>query len=562
MPNTLLTGVSGLTAHQQLIDVVGNNLANLNTVGFKSRRATFSDVFYETIRGGSSGVSVGGVGSVGGSNPAQLGNGSQLSSISVNQSQGELDITGAEFDFALDGEGFFVVESGSGPLYTRAGAFGVDNEGFLVDTATGFRVQRNGTFGEAFDAGPGFQSGDSSNILIPRGAAIPGQATTQVDLRGNFSPEANSEQTELLVSSEPLTTGGSANVVTSTDLLNDLDLVTTGFQAGDSISVVGINHDGTPLNTTLNVDNTTTIEDFLSQLSSALPDASASLDAEGRVQIESDVAGSSQLQVNFEVQAGSTGQANLEDSPFGLISSVNGTDSDVFSSSLEVHDAQGVAHVVGVELRRIEDGSFELRASIDPEVGVLTDSVISGITFNPDGSFDRIQGSGINGTALEIQFNGADAPQRIEVGFGESGSLSGVTSIAGTTEITSFDDGLSSGILNDVAIDESGLIEGIASNGRRVPLAQIAVATFRNQDGLSSEGNNFFSGTPASGTAEIGAARSGGRGGVLSGQLESSNVDIAVEFTRLIIAQRGFSANARTITVADEILEELTNIVR
>ncbi|MEP3482277.1 MAG: flagellar hook-basal body complex protein [Fuerstiella sp.] len=562
MPNTLLTGVSGLSSHQQLIDVVGHNLANLNTVGFKSRRAAFSDVFYETIRSGSGAVSAGGVGTVGGSNPAQLGNGSQLSGISVNHSQGELDVTGAEFDFALDGEGFFVVQSENGPLYTRAGAFGVDSEGFLVDTASGYRVQRHGTVGEGLDAGLSFQSGGSSDILIPRGAAIQGQATSRIDLRGNFAPDANPEQTELLGSADPLTTGGGAATVTTTDLLNDLDVVTSDFQTGDAISVVGINHDGTALNATVNVDATTSIGAFLSQLSAALPDASASLGPDGRVQIESDVPGSSQLQVNFDVQAGSTGTANLSDAPFGLIALVNGAEPDTFSSSLEVHDTQGTAHAVGVELQKIEDGSWELRATIDPDVGVLTDSIISGITFNSDGSFDSILGTGINGTALEVQFNGADGPQRIEVDFGESGSLAGVTSIAGGTELTSFHDGLSTGVLNGVAIDESGLIEGVASNGRRVPLAEIAIATFRNQNGLTSEGNNFFSGTPASGAAEIGAARSGGRGGVLTGQLESSNVDIAVEFTRLIIAQRGFSANARTITVADEILEELTNIVR
>lgn len=562
MPNTLLTGVSGLSSHQRMIDVVGHNLANLNTAGYKSRRATFSDVFYETIRSGSGGGSGGGVGTVGGSNPAQLGNGSKLASIAVNHSQGELDVTGAEYDMALDGEGFFVVQSENGPLYTRAGAFGVDSEGFLVDTASGFRVQRHGIVGEGVDAGASFQTTGSTNILVPRGAAVPGQATSRISLRGNFSPAANTQQTEVLSSAGILTTGGGAAAAIATDLLNDLDIVTSDFQVGDAITIEGTNHDGSALSATVNVDATTTVGAFLSQISAALPDATASLSADGKFQIESDVAGSSQLQVNFEVPATSTGTANLQDAPFGFIALVNGAEADVFPTSLEVHDAQGTPHVVGVELTKVEDGSWEMHASIDPAVGTLTDSVISGITFNPDGSFDSVQGTGINGSALEIQFVGVDDPQRVEIDFGESGSLSGITSIAGITAVTSFHDGLATGVLNGVAIDESGLIEGVASNGRRVSLAQLAIATFQNQNGLTSEGNNFYRGTPASGTAEVGAARTGGRGGVLTGQLESSNVDIAVEFTRLIIAQRGFSANARTITVADEILEELTNIVR
>lgn len=562
MPNTLLTGVSGLSSHQRMIDVVGHNLANLNTAGFKSRRATFADVFYETIRSGSGGVNSGGVGTVGGSNPAQLGNGSKLASIAVNHSQGELDVTGAEYDMALDGEGFFVLQSESGPLYTRAGAFGVDSEGFLVDTSSGFRVQRHGIVGEGVEAEASFQRAGSTNILIPRGAAVPGQATSQITLRGNFSPAANPERTELLSSAGVLQTGGGAAAATVSDLLNDLDVVTNDFQAGDAITIAGTNHDGTALSATINVDNTTTVGSFISQLSAALPDATASLSADGNLIVESDQPGSSQLEIGFTVQTGSTGVADLQGAPFGLIALVNGAEAQTFQSTLEVHDIQGTPHAIGIELSKVEDGSWELHASLDPAVGVLTDNVISGIRFNSDGSFASVEGTGINGSALEIQFIGADEPQRVEVDFGEDGSLSGVTSIAGVTDVISFHDGLATGVLNGVAVDESGLIEGVASNGRRVSLAQLAIATFQNQNGLTSEGNNFYRGTPASGSAEIGAARSGGRGGVLTGQLESSNVDIAIEFTRLIIAQRGFSANARTITVADEILEELTNIVR
>lgn len=562
MPNTLLTGVSGLSTHQRMIDVVGHNLANLNTAGYKSRRASFADVFYETIRNGSGGVSGGGVGTVGGSNPAQLGNGSKLASVAVNHSQGELDVTGAAYDMALDGEGFFVVTSEDGPLYTRAGAFGIDDDGYLVDTATGYRVQRYGTVGEGVDFGPSFQQAGSTNILIPKGAAVPGQPTSQISLRGNLSPAALPEQTELLANENSLRTGGDAADATLTDLLNDLDLVSVDFVPGDAITVSGTTHDGSALNATLNVDDTTTIAAFISQLSAALPNATASLSDDGRIQIEADSPGASQLEVYFEVDAGSTGVADLDDDPFGMVALINGAEADSARASLEVYDSQGTAHSIGVELHKSEDDSWTLTATLASESGTLSDNIITGITFNSDGSFDSVQGTGANGAALEVLFEGADEVQRLEIDFGASGSLSNVTSIAGSTELSSTHDGLPTGVLNDVAIDESGLIEGVASNGRRVALAQLAVARFRNQNGLTSEGNNMFRGTPASGTVELGAARTGGRGGVLTGQLESSNVDIAVEFTRLIIAQRGFSANARTITVADEILEELTNIVR
>jgi flagellar hook protein FlgE len=122
-------------------------------------------------------------------------------------------------------------------------------------------------------------------------------------------------------------------------------------------------------------------------------------------------------------------------------------------------------------------------------------------------------------------------------------------------------DGFPPGELAEVQVDTDGKVYGLASNGIKIPLAQLAIASFRNTDGLVAIGNNYYTGSLASGAAEIGSAL-GSRGAVRSGQLEGSNVDLALEFTRLIIAQRGFSANSRTITVTDEILQELTSIIR
>ena len=123
-------------------------------------------------------------------------------------------------------------------------------------------------------------------------------------------------------------------------------------------------------------------------------------------------------------------------------------------------------------------------------------------------------------------------------------------------------DGFEAGSLSSVAVSADGVINGIASNGRIVPIAQLALATFSNEKGLEAAGDAYYLPSPNSGQPQIAGAQSGGRGLVTSGNLESSNVDIAFEFTRLIVAQRGFSANARTITVSDEVLEELTGIIR
>ncbi|MCA9065879.1 MAG: flagellar hook-basal body complex protein, partial [Planctomycetaceae bacterium] len=138
----------------------------------------------------------------------------------------------------------------------------------------------------------------------------------------------------------------------------------------------------------------------------------------------------------------------------------------------------------------------------------------------------------------------------------------GLTELGADHSIVASSNGYSPGELASVQIDADGTMFGLISNGLQIPLARIMIATFRNPDGLISVGNNYYKTSLASGDPEFGGALSGDRGAVRAGQLENSNVDLALEFTRLIIAQKGFSANARTITVTDAVLEELTNIIR
>lgn len=553
MANSLLTGFSGLASHQRMIEVVGNNLANLNTTGYKSQRASFADVFYETVKGGSGGAP----GVIGGSNPAQIGNGSKLASVAVNFSQGGLDTTGSEFDFAIDGEGFFVVNSENGPHYTRAGAFSIDNDGFLVDSATGYHVQRFGTTGEVNALGPAFQSPGSSSIRLPIGASVPGQATSVANLRGNLSPSSLPATTHRLSTNTPLTNGGTAAV--ASDLLNDLDIVTTPYASGDLIEVSGTDGLGNAFTANVAVDDTTTLQQFVDQLTTQVPAATASLDTDGNLVIESDEAGPSRLGVRLSDVFGNTGAASYD--PGMLQVENSGVAGDVVRAGLEVFDEQGNAHVVGLELTPQTDGSWTLEASLDPSEGSITDARVEGIRLNSNGSFQTAGIAGVGDENLVFQFNSGE-PQTVRINFGDPGTFTSLTSIAVASSLTSEQDGFSTGTLVGVNIDESGVVEGVSSNGRRLPLAELAVAMFRNPQGLEFRGDNLFRSTTSSGTVEIGAARSTGRGAILSGQLEQSNVDIAVEFTRLIIAQRGFSANARTITVTDEILEELTNLIR
>ena len=178
------------------------------------------------------------------------------------------------------------------------------------------------------------------------------------------------------------------------------------------------------------------------------------------------------------------------------------------------------------------------------------------MTFNENGSFALAGTDGIGDANIEIQFDGITAPQTLQLDF------SGLTHLANDFLITQSQDGIPPGTLTSVAVSTSGELSGLASNGRALPLAQLAIASFSNSSALDAIGSNYFKQSISSGEAALGTGTSGSRGQIMGGQLERSNVDIAQEFTQLIVAQRGFSANARTITVSDEMLEELTNIIR
>ncbi len=549
MANSLLTGVSGLASHQKMIEVVGNNLANLNTVGYKARRAHFSDVFYETIKAG------GGGGAGSGSNATQIGNGSKIASVGVNFSQGILETTSSRFDFAIDGDGFFVADSAAGPAFARAGVFNINNNGFLVDSSTGFHIQRFGNVGETDSLFPGFQTPGDNSIQIPLGATVPGRATMEASVSGNLSAAANGALSQILDSSTGLTASSAA--ATGTTLLNDLDIVTTPLASGDFIDVQGTDADGTALNFQIAVDATTTVADLVSALDTAITGADVMLGINGEIQVTAIQGGVSLLSLNLTENAGNTGVMDL--SSFNFLTSQQGAEGEVVRGAVEVFDERGAGHLIGLTFDKQLDGTWTMTADLDAAEGTITDATVSGITFGTDGTL-----SGVTGPDSQIVFDfiGQSGSQTVQLNFGTTGTLSGLTSIPGESSVASTQDGFSTGTLVDVNVEGNGLIEGVGSNGLRFPIAQLALATFKNPHGLSASGNNFFQGSLASGDAQIGQPGTSGRGRVSSGQLENSNVDIAVEFTRLILAQRGFSANARTITVTDEVLEELNSLVR
>lgn len=554
MANALITGVSGLVAHQRMLEVIGNNLANLNTSAYKSQRPLFSDLIYQTLRPATSASNA----NIGGVNPIQVGSGVKLSQIDRNFTQGNLEQTGGALDFAVEGDGFFVVHNGEQNIFTRAGSFVLDESGKLVDPTNGFRVQRFGTVGEPDGVNPGFQIPGDSGILLPFGVSIPGESTANVELSGNLSANATGPQAEVLTTATPFLEGGAA--ATAATLLNNLDTNAVPYVGGDSVVISGSDVDGSPISTPLAVDGTTTLGDLAAAVTATYTGATASIDASGNLLLTADNDGDALLSLSLSDEPGNTGGMNfVNHTP---IITTTGKIGDVVQSAVEVFDVRGGSHTINLSFQKQGDDVWDMTAAINPAEGVLVDSVVQQIQFSDDGSLQQILGTGIGDANIEVLFNGIAAPQTVEFSFGSPNSFDGVTHLAADSSMAAKQDGFAPGALVSVNIGSDGIIQGIASNGRTFPIAQLAIASFQNNKGLSAVGNSFYEESLNSGPVQLGTALSGKRGSITGGQLESSNVDIAFEFTQLIVAQRGFSANARTITVTDEVLEELTNLIR
>jgi len=554
MSSAITTAVSGLNAHQKMLDVVGNNIANVNTIAFKSRRVLFTDMLYNDLRT-ASGATTGAQGSV---NPAQIGTGVKIGQIDLNFAQGTIQGTGNALDVAIDGNGFFVLKNAGGNYYSRSGSFTIDETGYLIDPSTGYRVQRFGSIGEPDGVNPSFQVPGNSDINIPIGASIPGHETTSATIKGNLKSGATGPAAKQLSSLRDWTVGGAA--ATAATPLNSLDGVQTPYVPGDVIRITGSESDGTPVTVNFTVTATSTLGDLVSAIDSAFTSGSASLNAAGRIVIDAGTTGPSSLSVTLQDATTNTGATAFASNP--LTVAVNGKDGDVVQGGIQVYDAQGGVHTVNTKFQKQVDGTWTMTASLDPSEGSVIDGTIERITFNSDGSFAGAGASGAGDVNLTFNFAGIGVPQQMSVGFGDVGKFNGLTQVASESSIAAQQDGFAPGALSSVQIGSDGVITGIASNGRQFSLGQLALASFRNPDGLTSIGDSYYMPTAASGDVEIGTALAGSRGGLKAGQLEQSNVDLPQEFTDLIIAQRGFSANSRTVTVASQVLEELLQIVR
>jgi len=556
MMRSMYSGVAGLKTHQTKMDVIGNNIANVNTVAYKSQSVTFSELMYQTTQAASGANATTGTAGI---NARQIGLGVKTGAINTAiNSQGASQTTNNPFDIRITGDAFFVVNNGQDNLFTRDGSFYVDGVGNLAMTSNGYNVMGwqvdpstmdikmdtvsalrimsadNMTYppeATTLATVSGILDKNDSNVLSSSGKTMNlmfydnlGYSYTaklvvkSTDTEGEYTVQLDSivDQNNSLVDIGSLTLGGGSEVnkETSIALSDQWEELTTGEIVKKSDNTV-IAYDGTNINWT-----------------------------------------------NMAQAYGYTDAAELQTLKFTFTDPADSTISQDFTlEQIIKNESATVGSVSGY----LQDAAF---------FGGYTPLTAQKIT--PTGSslltYDTTTGEfqGINGQdSVTLALSGVTPAGRfsdLKIDFSPTTMFnnSGTSTIAAASgDANKLGCGRKLGEMSGVSIQDDGRIYASYDNGMSKLLGQIAVAEFANASGLQKEGDNLYKATQNSGDFDgIGVEVKSGGGYMTTGVLEMSNVDLSAEFTEMITTQRGFQANSRIITVSDTLLEELVNLKR
>ncbi|MBR1478124.1 MAG: flagellar hook-basal body complex protein [Lachnospiraceae bacterium] len=574
MMRSLYSGVAGLKTHQTKMDVIGNNIANVNTTAYKSSSIVFQDLMSQTTQAASGPNAATGTGGI---NARQIGLGVKSGAINMNISgQGSAQSTGNPFDIMITGDNFFVVNNGNGNYFTRDGSFYVDGAGNLAMTSTGYNVMgwqvdpenesqvkqdtvsalrimssENMTYRaeytqaatvdgivDKFDTDYTSSSGKSINLNFfdNLGYSYTARLTfRQSELDGNNKGTKYSVEFSKLLDSN-------GNEV-------DLNGATLGSTTIQSISMTkglteGYTWDTT--NGTLKDVNGNVVYDGTAITDFTTDAAKKTVEDLAKAY---NMTADEFLNYGVYVKSGDTASVTTVKDMLGNASNADG---GFYSTMVKATDNTKTPPVEYA------------KSSVDFTGRKFTGAVLE---FNPDnGKFVGIGGPGNDTIKLELAGALGNNFHDIEIDF--SGTALSNNNGTSTIEATSGDkQGLFSGRkLGDmigVSIQNNGMIYASYDNGMTRLLGQIATASFANASGLQKEGDNLYSSTMNSGEFDgIGVDVTANGSYMSTGQLEMSNVDLSTEFTSMITTQRGFQANSRIITVSDTLLEELTNLKR
>lgn len=553
MMRSMYSAVSGLKTHQTRMDVIGNNIANVNTVAFKSSSVTFSDILYQTTSNASGANATTGTGGV---NAKQIGLGTTAAATKVSiTSAGASETTGNPFDIRLtdkNSTNFFIVNNGSENVFTRSGSFYVDGSGNLCMSSTGYTVmgwQVDETTGEIRK-----DTVSALRIMQEKNLTSAPEATTQATIAGvldendadvksdagkvmnlNFYDNLGYQYTAKFAIKATAKDGEYTVELTSILDSNNKN-ITEGFTQAQMKEIFG------------NTDTTSTIASY----STTLAGCGYTYDpATG--ELTKDGVPATVVQINKD--------GKLADGSGKTIKDVFG----VSDGNLKNIQNSAQANNTDYEFKDVKnaDGTHSYQ--------VVKKSATNLLKFNTeDGKFSSIGGGTDKSVELNLNTTSLNANgnfQNITVDFSqclnyENGGKSTIGADAGATDGKT-GKGRKLGAMTGISIDTSGRIYGTYDNGNTELLGQIAVAQFSNASGLEKVGESCYRTTLNSGEFDgIGVEISADGSSMTTGELEMSNVDLSSEFTSMITTQRGFQANSRVITTSDTLLEELVNLKR
>lgn len=582
MVRSMYSGVSGMKAHQARMDVIGNNIANVNTYGFKGSRATFRDIYYQTLKGASGASSSGG-----GTNPSAVGYGSQLASIDVLQTRSTFQMTDNPMDCAIDGDGFLQVQDADGNIfYTRAGMMTFDSSGNLVDS------QGNFVLGVAGD--PLFKEPSSERIQVNVPPVPPKSGEGSIDV--------NSVKINITATNPTVDSNVSFTFVPGDSTMNIADKAVA--EVGTSSIVI-----------TLNPNAIFTSEAELTQ------EVNKAINKATNAKIGTNhPAGDFNISFDPSDKFGTTGLSGKEICSInygknygevkGWTSAIKGIkptgkSGEKFGqgfTTVPVTDAAFTDFVISPLIVGGVPTEFTVTATIGGKT--YTNKITNGAQFMQKGVFSLSATGGDPDDTIEMEFPSfADMTNNLKVvtpgvppaadvitypPYNHRGALNGAPStgagdtfFTGKTATQTSDSralGLSSNKvllkggteggpqsienLSGISIGPDGIVMAQHAVHGNILVGRIDLVTFANPSGLKQEGGTYFTSSANSGAMSVSHPGTQGAGQLVSGSLESSNVDLSREFSDMITTQRGFQANSRLITVSDEMLNELVNLKR
>jgi len=511
--------LSGLNADSTALNTIANNLSNMNTTGFKAQTTNFSDLFYQQV------------GTTGSGDQIQVGTGVQVASNGTDFTGGSIASTGISTDAAIDGTGFFVLNNNGSQLYTRDGNFELSSNGTLESTAG------QAVMGYAATNGVINTGGALSNIVVPTGHVMQPSATSTFGMTQNLDSESAVGAT----ASGPVTVYdslGKSYVATVTYTKTGNNAWSYNISMPDQL---------TP--------NTTTV--------AGVTTANYDFGASGATLATVDPG--TNLTITAPAIAGGTATTALPTFTGGPPETVADYVIDLKNALIAAGINSTVPPVTNVTVSSTAAGVLTITGTnISTSGKVIQDPVGTNtagtLTFNSSGNLVNPAGdvSGINFAGLS---DGAAAMNLTWDVLGSSGTSSISQTAAANSTSSTTQNGYTSGEYQSFTIGSDGTVAAQYSNGQNLTVGQLAIATVSSQQGLADVGATEYETTSASGQASVGVAGAGGRGTLEGSSLEASNVNISAEFSDLIVAQRGFEANAKSVTTFDTITQETINMI-